>query len=268
MSNLDLIAKRGEKNLLVDMFRDSDDESVISVYSNEDNDISSSTVLSNDVGASNLVIYTSIVSKIVIQVHQNKVLGISTQLWPAASFLSDYLDSNSTLLNNQKLIIELGSGIGLVGIFLSKLLEDQNTCIVMTDLHNALDLMNQNIILNNASNIYAMELCWGLPGDFDRVKSFIDTNYHDTKPLIIAADCIYWECLYDPFLTTILNFISIGCEILIAHVRRWKKDGKFFALCRKRGLIISILHEVIDSVVNENTNQVSRRVTRIYKISI
>ena len=54
--------------------------------------------------------------------------------------------------------------------------------------------------------------------------------------------------------------------VIVAHVRRWKKDGKFFAMCKKT-MNVDVLEETVDSVINEATSEVSRRVTRIYKIS-
>ena len=86
-------------------------------------------------------------------------------------------------------------------------------------------------------------------------------------PLVIAADCVYWECLYEPLFITMRALITRGCRIIISHVRRWKKDGKFFAMCRKAGFSVTTLVEDVVMVPAEHTGVPTRQVTRIYCIA-
>ena len=99
---------------------------------------------------------------------------------------------------------------------------------------------------------------------------FVDDKVESPLPLlVIAADCVYWEHLFLPFLQTLLQLMALPyCqEIWIAHVRRWKRDSKFFQMCSKKGLCVEVVHEVIDQEVNEHTHVASRRVTRMYRIT-
>ena len=73
-------------------------------------------------------------------------------------------------------------------------------------------------------------------------------------PLVIAADCVYWECLFDPFFKTVSQLVRLDCIIIIAHVKRWKKDEKFFNMCKKSDFMeISVLQETVEYLDDENT---------------
>ena len=54
--------------------------------------------------------------------------------------------------------------------------------------------------------------------------------------------------------------------MIIAHVKRWKKDSKFFALLKKKGLMIDIIHEDIGMKEEENTGELRKHIQRIYRI--
>lgn len=115
-----------------------------------------------------------------------------------------------------------------------------------------------------SGTVIARELRWG---DQDQMLDVLRQFNPETHgaPLVIAADCVYWEVLFEPFYQTIYGLVARGSTVLIAHVRRWKRDGKFFAMCRKT-MNVEVLQEVVDSVTNEETGEERRRVTRIYKI--
>lgn len=272
MSGLDLMASKGEKNLLLSMFRDSDDSDTISQYSDTEEVIDDISLVSASISCgSEVTMHFSLDATIVITLRQDQIKGIAHHLWPAATFMCNYFESNwsSIMSKNQSFnIIELGAGIGLCGIFLARLLGAKVNRVILTDLNEAMENLNHNLALNDAShNLEAMVLSWGNTEDLKTVSDRL--NNGDPLPLlVIAADCVYWESLFEPFLQTLLRLTELPqCqEIIISHVRRWKRDGKFFQMCSKRGLIVEVIHELVDQEVNEHTGVPSRRITRIYRI--
>eukprot|EP01032_Pedospumella_encystans_P013830 gene13830-15905_t len=217
----------------------------------------------------------SLSSKIEIVLIERKHLGIAHQLWPAAGFLCEFfLKHKSWLQTECKIsctedqptlnVLELGAGIGLCGMYLGALMQHScNTKVLLTDLPGAIDGLNENINRNSLEvSVHARVLSWGDAGDLDAVME----EFNGQAPLVIAADCVYWECLYEPLFQTIKALVSRGCKIVISHVRRWKKDGKFFAMCKKAGMRVSVWVEDVKTVPAEHTNVPTRQVTRIYYI--
>lgn len=280
------------------------------------------------------VIHTSLNGLYHILLKQEKFKGISHQLWPAAGFLCDYLESNlpslippqnenSTSASNQSInVLELGAGVGLCGLFISKL---PNLCgtsickkVVVTDVLEAQEILNMNIDyntdrvhnpVNDTATVVARELYWGRNDHVESVvyKEFYSPIPQDSVPsssspqinitnhsactnhsqsleepslspsppylLIIASDCVYWECLFDPLFSTIIEIFNQvkryggQCSFIISHVKRWKKDNKFFAMCKKSPVLdIEVLHEKMDVVVESYDGSSRRRIQRIYRI--
>lgn len=183
------------------------------------------------------------------------------------------------LLTPRLQVIELGAGVGLCGIYLSSLLQQYHHKeashshvqhkIVLTDLPEAMDGLRANIEVNSLSGIVeAQVLSWGCNDECSAVLQSLsdDTASLLQPPLIIAADCVYWECLFEPLASTMNQLVAAGCTVLMAHVRRWKKDGKFFAMCRKRGWVVRTLLEDVSSVPDEATGEPRRHITRLYHI--
>ena len=297
MASLEYLARNGEKNILKGMFQDSDDESTVSYFSNEDDDkvdLEVDEIKIDLDGIHNsslkLIEHHSLSNDVIIKLHQDSKQGIAQQLWPAAKFLCDYFETNPQLIINERQpithIIELGAGIGLCGIFLSKLFPQLNK-IIITDLNIAIPFLEENILINSCQNVEAKILSWGNINEFNDIMIELCNENHKSlenhenrenimtdssnlshiRPLIIAADCIYWEQLFYPFFLTIQSFILKGYDIIISHVKRWKKDNKFFQLCKKNNLNVIILYQLIDTIKNENTNQEKRQITRIYRIT-
>lgn len=212
-------------------------------------------------------------SSIDVVLVERKQLGIAHQLWPAAKFLCEYFHKNPSVLTNsasitdtvpELTVIELGAGIGLCGMFVAKMLRGSHrVSAYVTDLPEAIEGLHDNIERNSLTDLVKVRvLSWGVKSELDTVLSEIG----DQKPLIIAADCVYWECLFEPLFHTLRDCITLGCKVIIAHVRRWKKDGKFFAMCRKAGFTVTTLVEVVEVVPHEHTGVPTRQVTRIYCI--
>jgi hypothetical protein len=56
-------------------------------------------------------------------------------------------------------------------------------------------------------------------------------------------------------------------KVLIAHIKRWKKDQKFFVLCKKRGLKVEVKEEQVFFSPHEHTGEEEKQLRRIYEIT-
>jgi predicted nicotinamide N-methyase len=315
MASLEHIGKACEKNILRGMFQQDEDDSSFSCFSSDDDEVdqeeqrdqeilqimsvdrssSSDIELSNHINSTQRtegsvgrdgpmvaeehgleLSYHSPVTSTTIILYQDKRKGIAHQLWPAATFLCDYIDQNTSSLlatcgyrasedQHPLTIIELGAGIGLCGIFLAKLLSNRVKQVYLTDLPEAMSLLSQNISANiplePQSHISSHVLRWGETEDY--LSPSADGS---SPPLIIAADCVYWEHLHEPLLHVLSHYTMQGSHVLLSNVRRWKKDHRFFKLCKKHGMNVDILHEVVGREENEHTQEQTRSVMRIYHI--
>ena len=89
-----------------------------------------------------------------IKLAQRRVLGIAHQLWPAAVSLCKLIaDTPSVVFRDRApenyVVLELGAGVGLVGLFMSALGCRQ---VFVTDLPEAQELLNANIRLNQVED--------------------------------------------------------------------------------------------------------------------
>lgn len=156
-----LKTERGQKSCLKGLFgRDSDSSSC-----SDDGD----DLVEVEVEASNA---TTPDSDDVIQCHsfgnpigdvliaQCRLKGITHQLWPAAVHLTKLIaekmipvPDDAPILNYISpmdcVVLELGAGVGLLGLCLAKFGFSK---VILTDLPEAMDLLNKNIILNNLTD--------------------------------------------------------------------------------------------------------------------
>ena len=202
--------------------------------------------------------YESAASGIKIRLHQDRVRGIAHQLWPAALILAKYLErSHSSLFPegiSKECFVELGAGIGLVGLFTAALGAGK---VIVTDIPDALESLRRNISLNPSfeNKIEAAVLTWG-----NELEALQCLQSLPSPPYVLASDCVYWEHLFDPLRKTIQIFVEAGSVVLMSHVKRWKKDTKFFQDCAK-----SMKVEVLDEEIRHHDSR--REIHRVYRIS-
>lgn len=332
--------RKGEKNILTSLFAASDDSSTDD-DSDNDNDDDSDNVdslpgvpLEDEplVGELGVESTQGVITKRFsldtnshlgeIKVIQNKQRGIAYQLWPAATFLCDFLEQNECrvldllLSTSDQLkggeskpqpsnvmdinVLELGAGVGLCGLFVAKLwgpLQKHSSLrarqVVLTDLPQVIDALNDNITLNYTNKemeketvteaydggggrereqecaqdmctVISAPLSWGCESEALPSLSHLDSAL---PTLVLAADCVYWECLFSPLISTLHALCSKGCVVMMCHTKRWKKDNKFFAMC-KRKMDVEVIHEIVEKRVDEQTRQLRRIVTRIYTMKL
>ncbi|CAM9187585.1 unnamed protein product [Chrysoparadoxa australica] len=200
-----------------------------------------------------------------VRVRGDKKRGIAFQLWPAASFLCSHLEAHPGLLQElcpQKdlsamRVCELGAGVGLVGLFIAAMGAAET---LLTDLPSVIDQLEENIALNPAvaSKVAAVPLSWG-SSDWEAVAA-------GGCDIVVCADCVYWEELFEPLKETLINLTQAGAVVLMAHMSRWKKDMRFFRSCGHKMTVVK-LHEEVSRTTDPETKREERQVLRLYSMS-
>ncbi|KAG7026794.1 Protein-lysine methyltransferase METTL21C, partial [Cucurbita argyrosperma subsp. argyrosperma] len=184
-----------------------------------------------------------------LSIRQLRSQGLSFQLWPAATTLVNLLDKQRSHPETNPLtptltalrdssecrtlnILEIGSGTGLVGIAAAATLGAK---VTVTDLSHVISNLqfnveaNADVVAANGGCVRAASLHWGEPIDAELIGQEFD--------LILASDVVYHDHLYDPLIQTLRSFLLDGGNpkmvLLMAHLRRWKKDSAFFKKARK-----------------------------------
>ncbi|KAH8106076.1 putative methyltransferase-domain-containing protein [Cristinia sonorae] len=160
--------------------------------------------------------------------------------WPAGEVLASYISRRGPF--EGKMVLELGSGTGLVGLAAGLLganvwITDQafvlclwiafiTTGEIICKHHRPLlDIMLRNVALNHlVDRVCVKELNWGdaLPHDMPNFD------------LILAADCVYFEPAFPLLVKTLVDLTSRHHpEILFCYKKRRKADKRFFNLLKK-----------------------------------
>lgn len=138
-------------------------------------------------------------------------------LWPAASLLATYVAAHPSILSRCGCALELGAGLGLVG-----LLAAQSCPVVLTD-HNdvVLRVLSRNVQLNQAQyDIRCLKLEWNSQSDISAaLAASPDKQGYDT---ILGADvCYSLNALPALFgVAARLLHSGPGCRFLLGHVSR------------------------------------------------
>ncbi|XP_022183865.2 methyltransferase-like protein 22 isoform X2 [Nilaparvata lugens] len=145
-----------------------------------------------------------------------KLVGL--QIWRGALLLADYILSNKTKFAN-KVILELGAGVGLTSIVAGMLAKE----VIFTDIDEGtiLDLIKRNVS-NNKKLIKSNSAV--LPLDF------MDMSWNDelmeklkTVDIVIAADVIYDNEVTEGFVKALTRILQIPPKksALIALEKRY-----------------------------------------------
>ncbi|KIM45901.1 hypothetical protein M413DRAFT_64281 [Hebeloma cylindrosporum] len=148
--------------------------------------------------------------------------GCGGLAWPAGQILANYLVQKGPKYLENKNILELGSGTGLVGLAIGAF---SGMKIWITDQAPLLSIMNCNIRLNRLeSSVVAAELNWGSP---------IPANI-PRPDIILAADCVYFEPAFPLLVQTLSDLSDSTTDILFCYKKRRKADKRFFAILKKK----------------------------------
>ncbi|KAG0626091.1 hypothetical protein M758_2G101500 [Ceratodon purpureus] len=179
-----------------------------------------------------------------ILVRQIRERGLSFQLWPAATGMCRYLEMSFSggggggeSLRGAR-VLELGAGTGMAGVMAARL----GARVTLTDLPHVLQNLQQNVELNVedveacGGSLDVQPLRWG-------VKEDVGVFSSQPPDFILASDCVYYDTLFEPLMQTLKWLFgvgegekekgAVGPVLLLAHLRRWKKDGQFFRMAAK-----------------------------------
>ncbi|KAJ9585072.1 hypothetical protein L9F63_020580 [Diploptera punctata] len=148
--------------------------------------------------------------------YQKEIGDVSCVVWDAALVLSKYLErrynNNDKLCLKEKSILELGAGLGCVGLTAACL----GAQVMMTDLPEVMPLLEMNIEMNRqvwsscGGKAHSQVLQWGA----DVNDSF------KTPDIILLADCVYYEESVEPLVKTFRAMASTSTEIIISQEER------------------------------------------------
>jgi len=155
------------------------------------------------------------------------VSGTSSVIWPVALLLSRHLCENPELVRGKK-CIELGAGIGIVGMVAAALGAE---CVIVTDLPEAQPLLERNAALARARSaavcsVSAASLPWGDGASIDAVG-------RGEFDVVLAADVLIggWAHTHGALAETMRALLRLGEEsrVLVGYEYReeWETVGDF-----------------------------------------
>ncbi|GFQ86717.1 protein-lysine methyltransferase METTL21D [Trichonephila clavata] len=141
---------------------------------------------------------------------QYSVGDVGSVVWDAGIVLGKYLDHVHDSKNNLngKIVIDVGSGTGVAGLFAAALGAE----VILTDLPEVVPLLEKNIELNKAvlkGAASASVLEWG---KLEKIFPIPD--------LILVSDCIYYEMSVKKLVPTLNELSDSDTDILISYEDR------------------------------------------------
>lgn len=135
--------------------------------------------------------------------------ALGSILWQSAVSLCHYINQNRSLFENKR-VIELGSGLGLPSILVSRVAE----YCVATEKPEMIPLLTENIHINQTGRIEARELEWGNSiGKFD---------------IILGADIVYYNNSFTSLYQTIQASSTPNTLIFLSYKPRHSSEQLFF----------------------------------------
>ena len=156
----------------------------------------------------------------ILLAEQEVMDGFGHVIWDAAFLLVKHLEQLGPKFLRGKRCIEVGSGVGLVGIAAASLGAD----IVLTDMPSALHLTQLNVERNRAlvtqkgGAIKAQPLAWGTS------PSHLQAPYR----LVLASDVVYDNDLFPPLIATLVSLCDSNTEVLLSARERHGCDFTLF----------------------------------------
>jgi hypothetical protein len=111
---------------------------------------------------------------------------VGLKLWPGSKVLADFLVNHRPDLVDGKTVVELGCGVGLVGLSIAKHCNPYE--VILTDRESVGPVVNAGISSNGLEpeKVMFQALDWGNPADLK--------NFETTKPrLVVGSELIYAE---------------------------------------------------------------------------
>ncbi|KAF9068963.1 putative methyltransferase-domain-containing protein [Rhodocollybia butyracea] len=188
--------------------------------------------------------------------------GIAGRVWEAAYILNVYINPPQNLTfdppfhkcNQNRRIIELGSGSGMIGMNIARSLTPDRDVLVLTDLEEVCPLLERNLALEDhilRESIHVCPLAWGNSQDAHRILHDVSK---ESIPLthIICSDLVslelnhldggnsgafqvYFPDLLAPLLRTLIElssppFADPDLKVVISYkIRSLSKETPFWS---------------------------------------
>ncbi|XP_030746216.1 protein-lysine methyltransferase METTL21D-like [Sitophilus oryzae] len=156
---------------------------------------------------------------ITLKLQQQTEGDVGCVVWDASIVLSKYLEELFKKDNeyfNNTLAIELGAGVGCVGLTAACL----GANVLLTDLPPIIPLLETNLLLNNQlfkredTRVKVASLPWG------------STNITHKPDVILLADCIYYRDSIDPLIETLRSLSGPQTTIILSQEIRESEKQK------------------------------------------
>ena len=172
-------------------------------------------------------------------------------------------------------MIELGAGVGLVGMACASLGSGK---VTVTDLEEFLPALertkaeNSEIVKNRVS---VEQLRFGNSEDIDKI---VETGSHKKSLIVVGSDLVYFDSLFVPLAETIARLCHVHKAICyLAYKKRiWKNEKRFFSkILAQNSLVYEVVYEAVLEEEDGVTQATDGRViqtegdvwnTRIFKI--
>lgn len=179
-----------------------------------------------------------------LRVIEDQRLGIAGHAWPGGRALLSFVAAHLDILRCQR-ILELGAGTGLLGIGCDLLLQRASSSaehtVFVTDVGEAVPLMEQNVQLNGASRTTAAELVWGRT-DVLQFGAPLD--------VVIMAEVAYIKENFSDLAATLASLC--GPKTVVIHGYRLREacgSPLFFDELTKFGFVHEELERTADATI-------------------
>jgi len=181
-----------------------------------------------------------------VKVVHERGRGIAWRIWPAAHVLLQHLE-NSAPLSSDLWVLELGAGVGLVGICCASWGAKK---VFLTDLDEALPALKRSVAANEECVSAKVQVCKLAYGDIEALHLLLQDIPIGADLLVVGSDLTYWESLYEPLAITMKEILDVHpkTKILLAHTKRdWGGTEKrfFTKLLSQNGLNVDIVESFI-----------------------
>lgn len=151
-------------------------------------------------------------------------------LWKASEYLCRYLVTHRNgehldlslklqRSNNRRRVLELGAGLGLVGILAHRISSVQSHIMLTDGDTDALPYLRENVEQNKATHMGSIDcsqLIWGQETSLD----FLKKQKEERFDVILASDIIYSPVIIQPLWETIKTLLDPRGTFVMAYARR------------------------------------------------